>query len=447
MSIKSYFPVDYQAVLLRCWNRIPLEALAVLCSAAPEQVQREGLRLGLPAWQEPEPPAAIRDTTYAESTRIRAAKEFISSLGAATQKPKDFSDLLVAFAQAQTKAEKNRLASSLRSIAAQALDSVRALVVEMAGLPELGLPLPSMAFYDLYERALYYRYLEQRVYAPFVDRGDIADAMRALGIRPGDLMLMHSSYTSLGNVIGGAQAVIDGIRDVLGPEGTLALPTLSMRRFANAYRDWYPERPSDTGYLTEYFRQMPGVLRSNQATHSVAALGRLAYELTFEHTARGPRTCVFGEYAFSQSSPWQKLYDLGGKVVFLGVDMNCNTLKHLIEARLVENHLNAVPDLAARERLREGVWKHEQYNQLTSGSTERMWPFYDGLVMQEELDQLDLIAHTRCGNADLMALDVRLMADATTRLLEADLARWYPAHVLRWFAEVDAAAAPGWGAQ
>jgi aminoglycoside N3'-acetyltransferase len=40
----------------------------------------------------------------------------------------------------------------------------------------------------------------------------LADDLKALGIRPGDTVMVHTSLRSPGYVIGGAQAVLDALR-------------------------------------------------------------------------------------------------------------------------------------------------------------------------------------------------------------------------------------------
>ena len=52
----------------------------------------------------------------------------------------------------------------------------------------------------------------------------IAKDLYALGIRPGDTVLVHSSLKSLGPVPGGAETVIQGLLKALGDEGTLLFP-------------------------------------------------------------------------------------------------------------------------------------------------------------------------------------------------------------------------------
>ncbi len=51
----------------------------------------------------------------------------------------------------------------------------------------------------------------------------VAD-FRALGIRAGDVLLVHSGLGRLGWVCGGPQAVIEALFEVLGADGTLVMP-------------------------------------------------------------------------------------------------------------------------------------------------------------------------------------------------------------------------------
>ncbi|OSC63358.1 AAC(3) family N-acetyltransferase, partial [Streptomyces sp. 4F] len=49
--------------------------------------------------------------------------------------------------------------------------------------------------------------------------------LRELGVRSDDTLLVHSSLSSLGWVCGGPVAVVQGLLDALGPDGTLVVPT------------------------------------------------------------------------------------------------------------------------------------------------------------------------------------------------------------------------------
>lgn len=50
---------------------------------------------------------------------------------------------------------------------------------------------------------------------------DLQSTLRALGLRPGDLVMVHASLRALGPVDGGPAAVLDALLDVIGPAGTL----------------------------------------------------------------------------------------------------------------------------------------------------------------------------------------------------------------------------------
>ncbi len=61
---------------------------------------------------------------------------------------------------------------------------------------------------------------------PFTRENLVSD-LGALGLVAGDTVLVHSSLSAIGFVVGGAQAVVLALLDVLGTEGTLVAPTHS----------------------------------------------------------------------------------------------------------------------------------------------------------------------------------------------------------------------------
>lgn len=153
----------------------------------------------------------------------------------------------------------------------------------------------------------------------------LASDLSSLGVRPGDTILMHSSYKSLGRLDGGAKEFFETFLHLLGPEGTLALPALS-------YGDVSKDRPvfdalhtpSCVGYLPEYFRtQVPGVVRSLHPTHSCSAAGKHAAFLTEGHEN--------DETPVGPNSPFAKLPKLGGKILMLGCSPDHNTSMHGVE--------------------------------------------------------------------------------------------------------------------
>lgn len=146
-----------------------------------------------------------------------------------------------------------------------------------------------------------------------------------IGIRPGDTILMHSSYKSLGSIEGGAETFFRAFLELLGKDGTLVVPALSFESVTseNPIFDLHAT-PSCVGYLSEFFRtKVQGVVRSMHATHSCCALGRYAKEITEGHEK--DLTPV------GDNSPFTRLPRYGGKILMLGCGLRCNTSMHGVE--------------------------------------------------------------------------------------------------------------------
>ena len=127
--------------------------------------------------------------------------------------------------------------------------------------------------------------------------------LRALGLAAGDTVLVHSSARSLGFVAGGTQAVVQALLDVLGPDGTLVVPTHTPDntdpadwRNPPVPESWWPAIRSQApgfdrsrtpsrwmGVIAETVRTWPGALRSDHPQVSFAAVGRHAAAVTGGH--------------------------------------------------------------------------------------------------------------------------------------------------------------------
>ena len=157
-------------------------------------------------------------------------------------------------------------------------------------------------------------------------RNDIAEGARALGAGPGDVVLMHSSLSSFGEVEGGADSVIDGVLDVLGSEGTLLVPTLTGHDKlspANPPRFDLRTQPCWTGLIPETLRQRAGAIRSTHPTHSCAAIGARAEELTRGHY-KSPTPC-------GPTSPYFRVALAGGYIAMVGCALDVCTTFHTVE--------------------------------------------------------------------------------------------------------------------
>ena len=258
-----------------------------------------------------------------------------------------------------------------------------------------------------------------------VHRADVAQAAREVGIVPGDTAMFHSSLSSMGTVVGGPNAVIDGFLEAVGPEGTVAVPTLWWHQTDPPLRmeDWDPDTsPSYPSLITEVFRQRPDSVRSNNPTHSVSAIGARAAELTRDHGKTGRRPCIFGDAAFARRSPWERLYRWNAAYCFIGVDFTVNTMSHFIETVLVEAALCRAP-AALRDDLVAQVQRMDKAG---------VWPWYDRPGMSDQLAEMGSMRFGKIGSATLRCIRARDMVDNTLAILNAQPEHWFRPDFMAW---------------
>lgn len=207
-----------------------------------------------------------------------------------------------------------------------------------------------------------------------VTQAEIVAGLRGLGLERGDVVLVHSSLSSLGWLEDGPESAVRALLEVVGPDGTVVVPTL-----VPALRGLRPlfdieKSPSEMGRLTEEVRKWPGAIRSNHPTHSVAAVGRLAAEITADHEkASGPNS-PWGPKALGFDTPWDRLRELNAWVLLLGVGFNRCTILHHAQARYKAAHENVTKTTP--------------------------WPDFDFTRMGDRLESLGIVRSARIGNAE-----------------------------------------------
>jgi len=246
-----------------------------------------------------------------------------------------------------------------------------------------------------------------------VHKEDIVRGLGELGLRSGDVVLVHSSLSSFGYVEGGADAVIDALLDAVGPEGTVMVPTLT------GSPEDSPENPPVfdvvntpcwTGTVPETFRRRPGAVRSGHPTHSVAAVGPRAHELICGHE-RSTTPC-------GPESPYGRLMRWGGKVVFLGVDLRCNTCFHGIEEEVGAPYVLQERPVKARV-----VWPDGRVEtvlvHIHRWGTPRDYPRAEPILLGEGAMRVG-----RIGNATVRVVDAKMMRQIMKPILERDPYFW-----------------------
>lgn len=98
--------------------------------------------------------------------------------------------------------------------------------------------------------------------------------LRALGIRPGDRLCVHSRLLSFGRVRGGPGTILDALRDAVTETGTLCFPTFTLNLTADDIFNPAATPPHLMGALSQHVFEKDGFTRSPCPMHSYAALGK-----------------------------------------------------------------------------------------------------------------------------------------------------------------------------
>lgn len=138
-----------------------------------------------------------------------------------------------------------------------------------------------------------------------VVRSLLADELRELGVTSGDVVMVHTSMSQLGWVVGGTETVIRALLEVVGPVGTVMayagwednpwhLPEWP-ESWQRAYRSELPAFDPDIsearhahGRLPERLRTWPGAYRSDDPEQNMVAVGAKAAWLTEHHPPPDP---------------------------------------------------------------------------------------------------------------------------------------------------------------
>lgn len=159
---------------------------------------------------------------------------------------------------------------------------------------------------------------------------DLLQDLADMGLTGQETILIHFSMKSIGPVDGGADTVLDALMEFFRP-GLLLLPTHTWRTI-NAANPVFDVCTSSccVGILPELFRQRPGVVRSLHPTHSMAGYGQQVVSYLAGEELRNTPCTPGGCY--------DRLKDVGGKILLVGVTHARNTYIHSIEEVLNVPH-------------------------------------------------------------------------------------------------------------
>ena len=214
-------------------------------------------------------------------------------------------------------------------------------------------------------------------------RQRLAGDMRALGIAPGDVVMLHASVRAVGEVAGGPDEIHLALGDAVGEGGTLFMYAGCPRYVdevgrgnltAEEEREVLEKLPPfdaetarsarDHGALVELLRTYPGA-RVNHHPARFVARGRHAAHLFSSQP---------WDYAFGHDSPLDRFVALDGRILLLGSDHDAVTFLHYVE------HVADIPDRrVARFRvpvLENGAraWREMAEHDTSGEGAHANWP-------------------------------------------------------------------------
>ena len=246
-------------------------------------------------------------------------------------------------------------------------------------------------------------------------RTGLTEALHALGVTNGDVLMVHASLRAIGKVAGGPDEVHLAIKDAITPDGTLVMYASCPRYYdevgrgnltPDEEREILEKLPpfdaelarsaQDNGALVELFRTWPGSRVNNHVARFVA-WGKHADFLFSEQP---------WDFAFGRGSCLERFTELDGKILLLGSDHDNVTYLHYPE------HIGAfdnkrvvrfkVPVLVDGSR----VWR-DMAEVDTGERAHDNWP--DGFFQQIVDDHLAAIDNTGAmvGNAQSYLIPAR----------------------------------------
>jgi aminoglycoside 3-N-acetyltransferase len=255
-------------------------------------------------------------------------------------------------------------------------------------------------------------------------RSELARDFRALGVADGDVVMLHASVRSVGDVAGGPDQIHLALRDALGDRGTLMMYVGCPSHYDDVGRGVLtPEEEREVlekhppfdhlttrsershGILVEFFRTSPGTI-VNAHPARFAAAGARAAALLAAHP---------WDFAYGDDSPLHRFRLAGGKILLLGSDHDEVTFLHHVE------HTADFPDKIVtcyKVPYAHGggiVWR--DVLEVDSNKAHANWPdrFFAHIIGGYLKSSGD---GSRVGNATAYLIDAAALYDFAARIME-----------------------------
>ena len=246
-----------------------------------------------------------------------------------------------------------------------------------------------------------------------VTKSDIIEGLRGLGIGSGDTVFFHNSLSSMGYVEGGAETVIDGFLDTVGPKGTVAVSTCHFNGWHYEYvlRNDKPSfdavnSPSRMGRITEVLRHRPDAIRCLDSSNAMCAIGHHAAYLA-ENSVECFTPC-------GRDTAWGKLGELEAHYLFLGTGWPNCTMMHACEEYAHAPY--TFMDTPSRLEVRDADGKtHIHVQKVHTPNIPRSY-----MNMEPVMQERELIQYGKLGDAKVTRMGARELIEEGTKCILDD---------------------------
>ncbi len=240
---------------------------------------------------------------------------------------------------------------------------------------------------------------------------DFVRSLEEVGIEKGDTVLVHSDITVFGKLCLSdrdllCKALVDTIKEAVGDQGTIIMPTFSYSFCDNEVFDINRTR-SKVGVLTEYFRQQPDTSRTGHPIFSVGIWGKHQQQLL-----------DVGPDSFDRSSIFGKLHDMHAKNLYFGAPfINSCTFIHYIE------QLHGVPYRHVRTfsgTAKDGDDVHEATCTYLVRNSETD-VIYDVTRFEKLLRSNEMLKVARVGSGEMLAVDLDTLFEQGWNMMDKNI--------------------------
>lgn len=160
------------------------------------------------------------------------------------------------------------------------------------------------------------------------DAAQLRLVLRQMEIAETDTVLVHANFEPDSGFQGTPSDLVEEFVGLLGEKGNVMMVSIPFRGSAYDYlaqgKTFHVKKTmSMMGLVTEIFRRRNGTVRSLHPTHPVLAFGKDSAWITAGHDA-----CVF---PCGPGTPFEKLRQLKGKILFFDVGFGAITFFHYVE--------------------------------------------------------------------------------------------------------------------